>query len=182
MSDRVFARASIELEHFVTGINSSVPARNGVAEAAVPWSRNHVRFRQNQIPDLKRQTMNVLLSRALFVDDAPDWAPLPVGDEIPPLLGTTGPMHLLGLYAASLKAAGYNFLQHPTFNVFGCGVMAHPCAPGHVRNDQELRCEFPARELPGLCCELIWHGQDLPDDLREELVLRDRVVDIWLNQ
>jgi hypothetical protein len=43
----------------------------------------------------------------------------------------------------------------------GCGVMAHPSAPNHVRDDPELQAEFPARALPGLCGRLVWSGERL---------------------
>jgi hypothetical protein len=56
----------------------------------------------------------------------------------------------------------YDFRTHPSFHDFNRGVMAHPRAPEHVRNDPELRAEFPARELPGLCGRLVWFGENLP--------------------
>jgi len=63
---------------------------------------------------------------------------------------------------------GYDYLGHPSIFVYGSGVMAHPCAPDHVRNDPELRCEFPARELPGLCSRLVWLGESLPPPVPAE--------------
>ena len=83
---------------------------------------------------------------------APVWAnPLPVGDEISPLLrSTSGPMSLLGYYACSLMMASYDYPGHASFFDYGCGVMVHSSAPDHVRDAPELQAEFPAKELPGV--------------------------------
>jgi hypothetical protein len=123
----------------------------------VPWSRHAVRFTQSEIPGLLREIRKVLRARALFARAAPDWAPLPVGDEISPLLhATSGPMCLLGNYACSLMMLSYDYLRHPSFFDYGCGVMFNSRAPQHVRNDPGLQAEFPAKELPGLCGRLVW--------------------------
>jgi hypothetical protein len=84
---------------------------------------------------------------------------------------STGAMHLLGLYACSLMMLSYDCLGHPSFQTYGCGVMAHPDAPDHVRNDPELQVEFPAKELPGLH-RMVWFGESLPARQRAELLLR----------
>jgi len=178
MADRVFERSSLELERFTAGINNSRPDRNGVAEAAVPWSCHAVRFTKSEVPQLLKRTMDVLLARALFVNEAPDWTPLPVGDEIPPLLRATGGLHMLGLYAHSLKTADYDYFGHPQFSVFGSGIMFHRSAPEDIREDSELKREFPPRFLPGLGPGWVWRGDTLPDDVREDVQERDRWVPI----
>jgi hypothetical protein len=65
-------------------------------------------------------------------------------------------MHLLGLYAFSLQLLNYNYRRHPHPHKFFSGVMAHPSAPDHVKNDLELREKFPPKRLPGLCGRMIW--------------------------
>jgi hypothetical protein len=173
VSDRIFARASLEYERFVVQFNTSVPDRNGIAMAPVPWSSHAVRFTKREVPQLLDRVARVLVARVAFAEDtdAPDWAkPLPVGDDIPPLLRAAGPLHLLGLFSRSLKLADYNPFGHPSFSIFGCGVMAHPKAPADVRNDAELRVEFPARELPGLCCGMLWHAESLSPRMRDEIL------------
>jgi hypothetical protein len=159
MSDRLQERAAVEFEHYVIGLHNSVPDREGTAKACVPWSRHGLRFTQSEIPGLVREIRNVLRARALFAQAAPGWAPLPVGDEITPLLHATGGMCLLGHYACSLMMLNYDYLGHPSFYDYGCGVLAHPRAPNHVRDDPELQAKFPARELPGLCGRLVWFGE-----------------------
>ena len=162
MSDRLLERAAVEFEHYVIALHAAVPDREGLAQAPVPWSRTGLRFAQTEIPGLVHEIRRVLRARALFAQAAPAWAPLPVGDEITPLLRATGAMCLLGHYACSLLMMSYDYLGHPTFYDYGAGVMAHPRAPSHVRDDVELQAEFPARELPGLCGRLVWFGENLP--------------------
>ena len=171
---RVLERSAIALEHFVTAVNSSVPDCYGTAEVAVPWSRQPVRFTKAEVPWLIRETRTVLLAQARHAQVAPPWAiPLPVGDEISPLLSSTsGPMCLLGNFACSVMMMGYDYLGHPSFYDFGCGVMAHPRAPDRVRNDVESETEFPAKELPGLCGRMVWFGEGLPAQVRVELLGR----------
>ena len=158
MSDRLLERAAVEFEHYVVGLHNSVPDREGLAKARVPWSRTSCGSRQAKSRGLVREIRNVLRARALFAQAAPAWAPLPVGDEISPLLHATGGMCLLGHYACSLMMMSYDYLGHPTFATFASGVMAHPRAPDHVRDDPELRCEFPARGIAGVVWPvgLVW--------------------------
>jgi hypothetical protein len=122
-----------------------------------------VTFTQSEIPGLIRTIREVLEARAWFATTGPTWAqPLPVDTECSALLKARGPMHLLGLYACSLSMLSYDYRVHPTFHAFGCGVMAHPRAPSHVRDDPDLQAEFPAKPLPGLCNRLVWLGERLP--------------------
>src|SRR5262249_16465127 len=97
----------------------------------------------------------------MFAVENPAWGPLPLGDECNALIQATGAMHLLGCYAFSLQLMSYDYLGHPSLHTFGCGVMAHPAAPEHVRDDLELQEEFPAKPLPGLDGRLLWFGESL---------------------
>ena len=72
-----------------------------------------------------------------------------------------GAMHILGCYALSLEAMDHDYLKHPRFYDFACGMMAHLSAPDHVRYDIDLQAEFPAKELPGLCGRMMWSGKGL---------------------
>jgi hypothetical protein len=173
MSDRILERSAIALERFVTGFTTSRYV-DGIAEAPVPWSCHAVRFNPSEVPGLIRETRNVLQAIALFAETAPAWAiPLPVGDEISPLLrADSGPLCLLGSYACSLMMMSYDYRGHPSFHAYSCGVMAHQRAPNHVRDDPELRAEFPAKELPGLSGRLVWFGERLPPQVRAEVLGR----------
>lgn len=157
MSNRLLERAAAEFEHYIIRLHAAVPDREGFAKACVPWSRTPLRFAQSEIPGLVREIQRVLQARAFFAQAEPAWAPLPVGDETTPLLrSASGPMCLLGNFACSLMMLSYDYLQHPPFFDYACGVMFNPHAPNHVRDDPELQAEFPARELPGLCGRLVW--------------------------
>ena len=61
----------------------------------------------------------MLLAQARHAQAAPPWAiPLPVGDEISPLLrSTSGPMCLLGNFACSVMMVGYDYLGTPRFMI-----------------------------------------------------------------
>ena len=163
-SDRILERTAIRLERYVTAINDSVPDCRGIAKAAMPWSFRPVSFSRAEIPWLIYETRRVLSAVALHARAAPVWAnPLPVGDEISPLLrSTSGSMCLLGYYACSLMMASYDYPGHASFFDYGCGVMVHSSAPDHVRDAPELQAEFPAKELPGLSGRLVWYGESLP--------------------
>jgi hypothetical protein len=158
MSDRLMERCAIEFERFVIGLSTARPDREGIAEAPVPWSRNGVTFTQSEIPRLIREIREVLEARAWFLETAPRWAqPLPIGPELSPLFQARGAMHLLGRFACSLWMLGYyDYRVHPDFHAYGCGVMAHPHCPDHVRDDPQLQAEFPAQPLPGLGNRLMW--------------------------
>jgi hypothetical protein len=166
MSDRLRERCAIEFESYVAGLSNSVPDCHGICEARVPWSYDKVQFRKSEAPRLIIEVGRLLLARAWFLTTGPAWAqPLPLGDsEWMPLMQRRGAMYLLGAYACSLQYSNYDYLEHPSFHAFGCGVMAHPHAPDHVRDDPELQAEFPAQPLPGLCDRLTWFGERVPTD------------------
>jgi hypothetical protein len=150
-------RCAIEFEHYVIKLNTARPDPNGVAEAPVPWSRDGVTFTQSEVPGLIREIREVLHARAWFAATGPAWAqPLPTGPECSPLFQARGAMHLLGRFSCSLWMLSYDYRVHPDFQAYGCGVMAHPHCPDHVRDDPQLQAEFPAKPLPGLCNRLMW--------------------------
>src|SRR5262245_47995772 len=69
-------------------------------------------------------------ARARFAVEGPAWAQmLPIGEECYPLQKATGAMHVLGCYAFSLQLMSHDYLRHPKFYRFACGMMAHPDAP-----------------------------------------------------
>jgi hypothetical protein len=113
------------------------------------------------IPAVVRGARKAYEARAMFAVENPAWGPLPLGDECYPFLRATGGMYVLGYYAFSLQLLSYDYLEHPSFHSFGCGVLAHPAAPEHVRDDPELNEEFPPQPLPGLCGRLLWSGESL---------------------
>jgi hypothetical protein len=151
-------RCKAELERYAAKIYASKFDAYGQVGVDVPWF-HYTAFSK---AGLIYQIGTALAARAWFAKHGPAWAPqLPLGFEIPPLIRGGGPLHLLGRYAQSLETLGYDYITHPQLYDFGCGVMAHPDAPEHIRNDFELQAEFPAKELPGLGPRLLWFGERL---------------------
>jgi hypothetical protein len=90
-------------------------------------------------------------ARERFKTDGPPWAqPLPTSwDDCCKLARVGGRMELLGHYASSLLGSKWDETQ-PPFDVFCRGVMADRTTPAYLRNDPELRREFPPKPLEGL--------------------------------
>jgi hypothetical protein len=151
-------RCKAELEHFVAKVHASKFDAYGQVGIDTPW----MHYRAFSKAGLVYQIGTALAARAWFSRHGPAWAPqLPLGFEIPPLLRGGGPLHLLGRYAQSLEITGYNYREHPQLYPFACGVMAHPAAPACVRDDPELKAEFPPKPLPGLSGRMIWYDDTL---------------------
>jgi hypothetical protein len=157
-SDRLVERSALEFENFVIKLCSAVASHSPIS---VPWAPYEQVVTTAYIPAVMRGARKAYEARAMFAVENPAWAPLPLGNECNALIQATGAMHLLGLYAFSLQLLSYDYLNHPRFYDFGCGVMAHPSTPEHVRGDPELNEEFPEKALPGLCGRLVWFGESL---------------------
>jgi hypothetical protein len=152
-ADRLRERFAIELESYTRELSEGVPNCHGICTAHVPWCRDEIQFRKNEAPQLIVEVGRLLQARAWFATAGPAWAqPLPLGDEewMTLIHHGRGAMYLLGLYSVSLQECRYDYIKHPSFHAFGCGMMAHPDAPEHVRGDAALAAEFPAKPLPGL--------------------------------
>jgi hypothetical protein len=53
-------------------------------------------------------------------------------------------------FGESLWNTKYNYKQHPVFNLYACGVMAHQCTPDYIKEDPELLADFLSKPLAGL--------------------------------
>jgi hypothetical protein len=159
--DRLVERCARDFERYVARLHFDV-AHN--CRVNIPWAPYEQRFTKTHIPMLIREVRKAYEARAAFALEGPTWAQmLPIFmEEIHPLQKATGAMHVLGCYASSLQLMNHDYLAHPRFPTFACGMMAHPDAPEHVRNDMDLQAEFPAKELPGLSSRMIWFGKRLP--------------------
>jgi hypothetical protein len=148
-------RCELEFEHYVAGVFASEFDSLGMACISTPYGGQGIM--RAGIPHLIRDIRAALDAKVWFSERGPRWArPLPMGQECIALLQARGALHLLGLYGISLERSDFDFHAHPQLHDFGCGVMASPHAPDHVRDDPELRKEFPAKELLGLCSRLVW--------------------------
>jgi hypothetical protein len=164
-------RCKAELEHFAAKVHASKFDLYGQVGVDVPWM-HYTAFSK---AGLIVQVGTALAARVWFSKHGPAWCPqLPLGFEILPLLRGGGPLHLLGRYAQSLEFMNYNYLEHPQLYPFACGVMAHPAAPEHVRDDPELLAEFPPQPLPGLSDRLLWFGERPPTSERSLTLVANR--------
>jgi hypothetical protein len=123
---------------------------------------------------LKARTRRALAAQAWFQLTGPAWAqPLPLSYEDRQQLlvkEDSNRMELFWHYAESLAHTLWDYRTHPPFQKFGQGVMAHPAAPDHLREDPELLQEFPPAPLVGLSEELGWYS---PEMLAEEARLQE---------
>ena len=91
---------------------------------------------------------------------APIWAlPLPVHcDELDHILNSPPPRQLLlQKFACSMRHYDWD-LRHPPLPNWARTVMAYKDAPDKIREDDDLRAEFPPRKL----CELLGPGTTDP--------------------
>jgi hypothetical protein len=169
MSDtRLVERCTLEFERYVAKLRLDVLAtHSGVARASIPTVPYEIDYTASDIPSLAREMGRAYEARAMFAIEGPAWAQmLPIGEECYPLQKATGALFALGSYGFSLQLMDYAYFEHPKFYDFVCGMMAHPHAPEHVRDDIDLQAEFPAKELPGLSGRMIWFGERLPSGER----------------
>jgi hypothetical protein len=154
-------RCELEFEHYVAEVRATKFDSLGMACVDTPYGGQGIM--KAGIPHLIRDIHAALAAKLWFSEYGPRaMQPLPLGRECITLLRARGALHLLGLYGISLERSDFDFHTHPQPFDYFCGVMAHPHAPEHVRYDEELLKEFPAKELPGLCNRLVWSGEHLP--------------------
>jgi hypothetical protein len=112
----------------------------------------------------KQFERQALAAREWFKQHGPPDAPLlPIGYAERENLKRGGLPHMVAWYARSLAGRKYNFMEHPSFDDYACGVMAsEEYAPGLIRNDGEMQKRFPPRPLNGLGSGLYWDPPKLP--------------------
>jgi hypothetical protein len=69
----------------------------------------------------------------------PDAPPLPLGYDEREALKRGGLPTIVAWYACSLACLDYDVLEHPSFDDYGCGIMASDHAPEFIKEDEELR-------------------------------------------
>jgi hypothetical protein len=86
----------------------------------------------------------------------PDARPLPLGYDEREALKRGGLPHIVAWFASSLACLDYAVKDHPSFDDYGCGIMASEHAPDFIKKDEKLRRRFPPRPLTGLGPALVW--------------------------
>jgi hypothetical protein len=112
----------------------------------------------DRIGPQKRAAVRALRARAWFAEHGPpDAPPLPLSYAARERLKAEGGVsRIIGWYARSLRARGYDVDEHPPFDDYACGVMASERAPDCIRQDPDLCDRFPPRPLRGLGAGLYW--------------------------
>jgi hypothetical protein len=85
-----------------------------------------------------------------------DTQPLPLCHWDREMLKVGGLSHMVAWYARSLENLKYDFVTHPSFYDYACGVLASPRAPDFIKSDVALLNRFPPRILPGLDGSNYW--------------------------
>jgi hypothetical protein len=166
MADRLQEACADALERFAEGIFNN-PRRLSPVSAEIPviGGRYFPSLGDEQVLLLLPRICAALCARKRFRWDAPLWAPvLPLTWEAcQELEDDDDPrLNLVGLFGGSLRGTGWDYDGHPPFAAFVAGIMAYEHAPAEIRNDPDLRQEFPARELEGLCDgHLYWRSQEM---------------------
>jgi len=68
---------------------------------------------------------------------------------------------LVNCFETSLSCLGYDYLTHPLFHPYVCGVLARPDAPDHFLTNPQLLQEFPPRLLEGLDQAWCWRTPEM---------------------
>jgi hypothetical protein len=125
-------------------------------------------------PHYKRMMVAALSARKKFRETGPLWAPeLPLASsEYEKMIrDKDSRIALVGFFANSLACANWSKF-HPLFYVYAAGAMECPDTPEHIRNDPQLRKEFPLCELQELDENLCWGAFDRTLEFTQQFMRR----------
>jgi hypothetical protein len=89
--------------------------------------------------------------------DAPD---LPIHREERAALKAAGGLgYLVSEFASSLERCDYDYLFHPSFDVYARGVMGSQYSPDFIKEDPNLQKRFPPIPLKGLGRGNVWQPE-----------------------
>jgi hypothetical protein len=154
---------------------------NGTIKACVPrlgWSC-YLPGGEELITAYKHSLCRALAADDWFEQHKPSWAPksslsraahgkLDCDDDIR--------FHFLDCYEFSLSGVDYDYLIHPPFYCYACGIMASAHAPDYLRTNSDLIKEFSPRLLEGLDQVLRWNTFEMISQ-RRQVLMRHR--DHW---
>src|SRR5262245_37951500 len=136
-----------EVTRYIDDLLTSAPM---VADALAQLSLDPSDFAQlDREPFLERLT-NALCARKWYAQQKPDGLPeLPLTAHACQALreSSDGPLVLLGCFGYSLKFVRWAYQSHPGFHAYCRGVLASSLTPAALRNDPELKREFPPTAL-----------------------------------
>jgi len=161
----------IEIEQYVDRLFKANRKKSYVAD--IPIVGGHYVPREDNVRPLKKKARAALAAREWFYENGPaDLQPLPLSYNEREDLKHGGVPHILAWFARSLEALDYNYLEHPPFCDYACGVMASEHAPDFIKKEHLLK-RFPPRPLDGLGPGLYWeppeeHARTMADYRRSE--------------
>jgi hypothetical protein len=161
---------AIEIKRYVDRLFKA-NRKEGLAD--IPIIGGHYVPGEDNIRPLKKKACAALAAREQFYENGPAYAqPLPLSYNEREALKHGGVPHILAWFARSLEARYYDYLEHPPFDDYACGVMASEHTPDFIKKKQLLK-RFPPRPLDGLGPGLYWeppeeHARTMADYRRSQ--------------
>jgi hypothetical protein len=107
-------------------------------------------------PQKKEAVVRILAREWFAVNGPPDAPPLPLSsNDVEDYRIARGLVGIVGFYARSLSAQGYDVQKHPPFDDFARGLMAIETGWG-IEKDEDLKKRFPPHPLTGMLPFVIW--------------------------
>jgi hypothetical protein len=123
-----------------------------------PVTGGHFIWGEDPIADQKKAAITALRARMWFAANGPSDAPrLPLScEDVEDYRQARGLAGIVGFFARSLEANGYDIQRHPSFEDFARGLMACNSGAWQIEKDAEMRKRFPPRPLKGMNLDLCW--------------------------
>jgi len=175
MHDRLKKHCEAALENFVAGLFADA--------AALPGADNFFTAPSLQVPViggitfiagwdppcLRQRVIRAIMTREKFRRAMPTWPELPLYDADCEAMRNADNVRLnvLGYYRGSLHGEGWDH-RHPRFVRFVGALLASERTPDEIRNDVDLRRQFPPCEVDGFDDEsLVWRIPEIRAALRK---------------
>jgi hypothetical protein len=140
-----------------------VPGTKALAEVPIVGGVYIVGDERHAMPCFLPLICAALVARERFKQEWPDWPDLPLNWEhcVKMQHNECRRVALMAHYGFSLASADYDYDGHPRFDTYARGLMAYEHCPIEIRNDPELKAEFPPQELAGICDrQTVWRTDE----------------------
>ena len=145
--DKLTKACRDEVSRYVDNLLTRSPM---IADALAELHLDSFDFAQFDRETFLERLTNALCARKWYEQQKPDGLPeLPLTEHACRALreSSDGRLILLGCFGYSLKFVRWRYQSHPSFYAYCRGVLASSLAPAALRNDSELRREFPPQRL-----------------------------------
>jgi hypothetical protein len=168
-NDDLMELCACEFEHYVDALFQASRKRGD--EYCPIIKRLYPELDNDYLVKLKRLTCAALAARKWFRQHGLPGILLPLNfADIDKLRrDESSRVNMVGLYGSSLMMLEYDYLTHPPFHDYACGVMAYKHAPhyAYLREDPELQQEFPPKPLAGIDAGLHWNSPEKLEQYRQ---------------